>query len=135
MEELEEYIRFQMEQQAEHLAKLELEKTDLHTEYLQHKVQFNNGKKDLTQRYKALEAKYEEKCLGLLVAEVKLMFDIGSANPHLAEMRKELAAMQYKVSMGEEKVNQILRAHKCPMRELVIDSLDKGCVKTNVRKL
>ena len=42
------------------------------------------------------------------MAETKFMFDKGSVEAHLAQMRKELATMQYQVSMGEEKVNQIL---------------------------
>ena len=60
------------------------------------------------------------------MAEMKFMFDKGSVEAHLAQMRKELATMQYQVSMGKEKVNQILRGHKRRMRELIAKSLGKG---------
>ena len=36
----------------------------------------------------------------------------GSTNACIADMWKELATMQYKVSMGEEKFQRILQVHK-----------------------
>ena len=42
--------------------------------------------------------------MALLVVKAKLLFDQGSTNVLLTEMWKELTTMQYKVSMGKEKV-------------------------------
>ena len=39
---------------------------------------------------------------------------------------RELASMQYRASMGEEKVRLILLAHKAKMQQMVLKSLDKG---------
>ena len=50
------------------------------------------------------------------------MSEQGSWNVCIAEMQKELATMQYKVNIGEEKVNQILRGHKWRMREMIVTS-------------
>ena len=50
----------------------------------------------------------------------------GSVDAQIADMQKELATMQYKVSMGEEKVPRILQVHKKKMLKLVADTLDKG---------
>ena len=47
-----------------------------------------------------METKYEEKPLALMVVEVKIMFDQGSAKARLMEMRRELATMQYKSEHG-----------------------------------
>ena len=77
-------------------------------------------------KYELLAKQYEQKRLALLVAEGKLQFDQGSTKIRLAEMCKELATMQYRVSMGEGKVCLILSSHKSETRQMVIESLDKG---------
>ena len=97
----------------------------MHMEHEQHKAQLDLDKKELAKKYNGLEAKYEEKRLALLVAEVKLMFDQGSAEAPLPKIRKELATMQYKVSMGEEKVCLLLSSHKAQTQRIVINSLEK----------
>ena len=59
-----------------------------------------------------LKVRYENKQLELLIAEAKLMQAEGSINAQIAKIRKLLAAAQYQVSMGEEKVRPILKANK-----------------------
>ena len=57
---------------------------------------------------------------------MKLIFDQWSTEARLAEMRRELATMQYKVSMGEEKVRLISLEHEAKTQRMVLESLDKG---------
>ena len=47
-----------------------------------------------------------------MVGEAKIMFGQGLKEARLGKMLKELAMMQYKVTMGKEKVCIILSAHK-----------------------
>ena len=110
--ELKLYILVQEEYYADQMLESALQTTEMHMEYTQQRAKLEFEKSELTRKVKVLEAKYEEKRLVLLVAEAKLMSDQGLVNARLVEMRKELATMQYKVSMGEEKERLILRAHK-----------------------
>ena len=86
---MEVYSHIQKEHYADQMAQFVLKKSE----------------NELTKNYSELEAKYEQKRLALLVAEAKLQFDQGSAKVRLAEMRKALATMQYKVRL-------ILSTHK-----------------------
>mgnify|MGYP006970539287 CR=1 FL=1 len=61
-----------------------------------------------------------------MVGEAKIMFGQGLKEARLGKMLKELAMMQYKVTMGKEKVCIILSAHKAHTERMVIDSLEKG---------
>ena len=47
-------------------------------------------------------------------------------NSQLTDLRKQLAEAQYKVSMGEEKINAILKRHRINTLKQVSNSLDKG---------
>ena len=100
MEEVEQYVIIQEEHYADQMSQLVLKKIDMHTEYEQHKEQLDLERNELAKMYNALEAKYEEQRLALLVEKAKVMFDQGSAEARLAEMRKELTTMQCKVSHG-----------------------------------
>ena len=60
------------------------------------------------------------------MAEAKLMQEQGSADARIAEMHKELATMQYHVSMNEDKVRPVLKTHKLKTLKLVVNTLDKG---------
>ena len=104
--------------------KEEQEKIDELALYI--KMQEEHYSEDNANQYEQLTEKYELKRLALLVAEAKLQFDQGSAEAQIADMWKELAIMQYKLSMGEEKVCLILSMHKAKTRLLVVDFLDKG---------
>ena len=94
--------------------------------YANHTAQLEMEQATLTTKYDQLAEKYEQKRLALLVAEAKLQFDLGSAELQIAEMRKELATMQYRLNMGEEKVHLILSRHKDKMRKMVAETLDNG---------
>ena len=126
VDELELYVQMQEEHYRNRMVEMVVETIESHTQYEQSKAQLQPKKDQLIRKHNEIESKYEEKRLVLLMAETKLMFDKGSVEVRLAQMRKELATMQYQVSMGKEKVNQILRAHKHRTWELVAKSLDKG---------
>ena len=76
--------------------------------------------------FSELKVQYEQKRLALLVVKLKLMMEQGSVDAWITDMHKELAAMSYQVSMAEDKVQQILKAHKLKTLKLVAYTLDKG---------
>ena len=133
--ELKLYILVQEEYYADQMLESALQTTEMHMEYTQQRAKLEFEKSELTRKVKVLEAKYEEKRLVLLVAEAKLMSDQGLVNARLVEMRKELATMQYPVSMGEDKVQQILMAHKHRNQQLVVESLAKGWGHSRLKQL
>ena len=81
---------------------------------------------ELQQRCRELGDQYERKRLDLLVAEAKLLQAEGSTNAYIEDLCKQLAEAQYRASMGEEKINAILKRHRINTLKLVPDSLDKG---------
>ena len=76
------------------------------------KRQWESTNSKLQNRCKELEDRYERKRLNLLVAEAKLLEAEGSANVQLTDLCKQLAKAQYRVSLGEEKINAILKRHR-----------------------
>ena len=70
------------------MTKLVLEKSEMHTKYKQHQAQLDLEKNELTKKYNKLEAKYEEKCLALLVTQAKLTFNQRSVEAHMVECEK-----------------------------------------------
>ena len=54
------------------------------------------------------------------------MQEQGSTDAQLAEIHKELVAMQSQVSLDKDKVRQILKAHKLKTLKLVTNTLDNG---------
>ena len=97
----------------------------MHTMYEQQKETLDSANRELMKICAQLYVKYEVKCLALLVTDAKLMAEQESADARIMDMRKELAMMQYKVSMGEEKVRRILLVHKEKMLKLVVDIVNK----------
>ena len=108
------------------MAKVELWTTAAQEAHEDDKRQRELTSSELQNRYTKLEDQYERKRLDLLVVEAKLLQAKGSTNAQLEDLRKQLAEAQYKASMGEEKINAILRRHRVNTLKLVSESLDKG---------
>ena len=49
----------------------------------------------------------------------------GATNGQITDLWKELAATQFQMSMGEEKIRAILKRHKLNTLKLVDESMDK----------
>ena len=110
--ELEEYISIQENYFADQMSMTELQKEATQEAHEEEKRHLESVITDLRTICTELEVKYEKKWLELQVAKAKLMQIEGSTNMQIAELRKELVVAQYQVSMGEEKVWLIIKAHK-----------------------
>ena len=124
--ELEEYVCIQEDYITNQMAEAELKAIATQEEHEKDNRQWELRNSELQNRCTELEGQYERKRLDLLVAEAKLMQAEGSANVQLTDLCKQLAKAQYRVSLGEEKINAILKRHRIYTLKLVFDSLDKG---------
>ena len=108
------------------MAETELPKETTQEVHEEEKWRLESVNTDLTRNCVVLKVRYENKQLELLIAEAKLMQAEGSNNPQIAKLRKLWATTLYHVSMGEEKVWPMIKAHKLKTLQLVAESLDKG---------
>ena len=104
VQEFEEYIRIQDDYFEEQISEIELHTADIREAHEKGNKYLHSVDADLTRIFTEFDAKYEKTWVELLVGEAKLMTLQGSADVHIAELCKELAATQYQVNMGEEKV-------------------------------
>ena len=82
---------------------------------------------ELRQQYDELSAKYEEKCLALLIANADLYNCQQVAQSKTNELLREISNLRNNHNMGNEKMHAILHRHKDKARTLIIDTLKEGC--------
>ena len=82
---------------------------------------------ELRQQYDELSAKYEEKCLTLLIANADLYDFQRVAQSKTNELLREIRNLHNNHKMGNDKIYAILHRHKDKARTLIIDTLKEGC--------
>ena len=60
------------------------------------------------------------------MVEANLQFEQDSAVARQGELKNEIRALEYRLSMGEQKVRAILGRHKTKMHQKITESLKNG---------
>ena len=81
---------------------------------------------ELRQQYDELSAKYEEKCLTLLIANADLYDFQRVAQSKTNELLWEINTLHNHHRMGNDKIHATLHQHKDKARALIIDTLKEG---------
>ena len=119
IEELEEYVKIQESYFADQISTKEMLLTKLTEKHRQEQKEWTYAKETPEQRCSNVEAISEQRRQELLVVQAKLMQAEGATKAQITDLRQAVAEVQFRMTMGEEKIRAILRCRKLNTLKIV----------------